>query len=365
MNPSLPIFARRSALAVLLLSLFGAAAVHAAAPKFRITDLGTGTPVDINDKGQVLINSGSAWIAQVVWQNGVTTEVAPGSDAVYALNDAGRVAGSVTQPDYSTIPAWWKPGKAPTLLAREYPSGVNRGTSIGNDGTVAGWTVLPNGAMSPAIWRPDGSYLAFDSWLPEHSYAHWNTPRINNKGVVAVPGWDHAFRVDTATGRVDTLLGFGTGLWYPLVSGGSLAAGINDKNWVVGHSHATFTYPDGSTGARYQATLWKTDNRPIDLGVLTSVATYPNVHSTAYGINNSGVVVGTTYTTGSWGGPSAGFGWTAATGIVDLNTLIDPADPLAGQVTLLSANAINDKNQIVGLLNGPLGVRGYLLTLAP
>jgi hypothetical protein len=48
---------------------------------------------------------------------------------------------------------------------------------------------------------------------------------------------------------------------------------------------------------------------------------------------------------------------------IDLNTLIDPNDPLYGQVTLGTAQFINERGQIVafGYSPGTLGSR-YLLT---
>ena len=73
----------------------------------------------------------------------------------------------------------------------------------------------------------------------------------------------------------------------------------------------------------------------IDLGVLPG-----STRSFANDINDRGQVVGSS---GNFSGVNA-FVWDAASGMADLNALIDP---LAGW-TLFHATAINDLGQIVG-----------------
>jgi len=107
---------------------------------------------------------------------------------------------------------------------------------------------------------------------------------------------------------------------------------INNFEQIVGVAIG----PSGAT----RAFFW-------DDGVTTELPplTAPNVYAATPGaINDWGVVVGTTYISGGLGGIATV--WVAGRPI-NLNTLIDPRDPLQGQVTLQSADFINERGQIV------------------
>ena len=143
--------------------------------------------------------------------------------------------------------------------------------------------------------------------------------------------------------RCTKLQGFDTGGGFGCNTC-SQAYGINDSNSVVGTSHALFTRKDHSTGVRYQATLWSAKGKAKNLGVL-HIAGYPDVPSYAVAINSNDWVVG-------WTGDTAphAFLWTPNDKIMDLNELIDPSDPKFGVVTLMTATAINNKGEIVGIM---------------
>ncbi len=126
----------------------------------------------------------------------------------------------------------------------------------------------------------------------------------------------------------------------PLGSDTSIANGINNKSQVVGFF--------GGVASSSRAFLSDSTNGLQNLGTLDG---YPN--SYASDINNNGQIVGYTFS------DFRALLWDNGV-ISDINTLIDPS---SGWI-LGSANAINNKGQIVGegRLNGQYGVRAFLLT---
>lgn len=105
------------------------------------------------------------------------------------------------------------------------------------------------------------------------------------------------------------------------------ANAINSWGHLVGYS-------DDAAG-NTRATHWKPDNAAVNLGTISG-------RSVASGLNDSGIAVGNS------GGVAVL--WNLGVGsasIVDLNTLLGPADVSAGW-RLLSASAINNEGWIVG-----------------
>jgi probable HAF family extracellular repeat protein len=129
---------------------------------------------------------------------------------------------------------------------------------------------------------------------------------------------------------------------------GATAFGINDSGVVVG-------WYNNSTGCSFTAHgfSWTKAGRLKDLGVLAGGA-----YSFAYGINSPGQIVGT--------GQSAALApvallWTADGTVHDLNTLIPSNTPRI----LVAANAINDAGQIVVDATAKNGTGQYALILTP
>jgi len=118
-------------------------------------------------------------------------------------------------------------------------------------------------------------------------------------------------------------------------STGATANGINDSGQIVGNSTC------GSSCIH--AVLW-TASGMQDLGTLSGASV-----SSANAISIHGQVVGEA---------GSAFVWSQATGMQDLNTLIDPNSGW----TLMWAFAINDSGQITGsgTINGQ--THAYLLT---
>ncbi len=77
-----------------------------------------------------------------------------------------------------------------------------------------------------------------------------------------------------------------------------------------------------------------------------------NVNGIPTDINNLGYVIGNLLlddNISTYNGYGNGFIWDKNNGLKKLDNLIDPADPLKPYLTVISANGINDKGQIVGI----------------
>jgi probable HAF family extracellular repeat protein len=136
-----------------------------------------------------------------------------------------------------------------------------------------------------------------------------------------------------------------------LLPGAEVADGgdINNFEQIVGVAI-------GPSGA-VRAFFWE-EGTTTELLPLSAPSAYA---ATPGAINDWGLVVGTTYIVGGFGGIATL--WIAGRPI-DLNTLIDPRDPAHGHVTLQSAQFINERGQIVALGVDTTANRGvrYLMT---
>jgi len=112
---------------------------------------------------------------------------------------------------------------------------------------------------------------------------------------------------------------------------GGFAYGINNSGWVVGSSNAP--WPNS------HAFLWTQSGGMQDLGTLGGNS------SSAYSINNGGNVVGMSHS--DTYGTNRAFLWTPSGGMQSLNDIVNN---LPSGTNLISASCINDKNQIVGYL---------------
>lgn len=227
----------------------------------------------------------------------------------FGINDAGEVVGSSNTLGVS------KPFRyRGSLTALELPDGDDSGqaNAINNAGTIAGWTSGASGQRA-VLWSSAGVAI-----LPGRLGMALAVNRNNQvAGSSQDGGMEHAIMWSGgAVNDLGTLVGHTE----------SRAIGINDAGQVVGYSRG----PAGQHAFFYDGTAMK------DLGVLGGTD-----YSEASAINNHGVVVGTTDTDLG----KHAFIWTAAKGMVDLNTLV----PSQQRVVLTAALAINDRGQIVAI----------------
>lgn len=209
-------------------------------------------------------------------------------------------------------------------------SSSTRAYAINNAGQVTGYSFAAP-AAAHAFRYTDGVGLVDLNLIAHENNAYG--AGINSFGQVSGSvdrsggaGGYHAFRYTDGVGLID----LGTLPGYAFSYGGAL----NDLGQVVGSANRSssdvlraFRFTDGA-GMQ-------------DLGTLGG-------GSAAYGINNSGDVVGLSVTRatppGDFWNPGHAFLYTDASGMVDLNKLIDRS--LGWE--LRQANAINDNKQITG-----------------
>src|SRR5882724_6250051 len=131
------------------------------------------------------------------------------------------------------------------------------------------------------------------------------------------------FLTCVAAAQTYTAIDLGT-----LPAGSARVHGVNESGQAVGASG----YPHG---AETHAFFWQKQGGIRDLGTLSG-----GDYSSAFAINDSGVVVGTSNTSTS----THAFSWTVIHGLSDLGTLPD--------ANASSALAINNQGQIVGSSGG-------------
>ncbi|MFT3896133.1 MAG: hypothetical protein QM719_00265 [Thermomonas sp.] len=126
----------------------------------------------------------------------------------------------------------------------------------------------------------------------------------------------------------------------------SVAYDVNNSGQIVGYGYS-------QSGRR--ALLWDADGSIHDLGHLPGVG---YVGYRASRINNSGVVLGFEYADG------ASWLWTAGTGMLPLDSMIDPNDPLYG-TGQFSMRDLNDAGILAGNLISPTTGRTSPVLLVP
>ena len=302
---------------------------------YSITELGSlggsgSSASGINKFGQVAGTSRTSTGAQrpFLWQNGVMKDLgtlggAGSFHSASAINDAGQVVG--TSNSHAFL---YRRGMMQDLgtLGGTY----SEGHGINNSGQVVGLSYPTSGPVHAFLWENDvmkdlgtlgGNLSVADA--------------INNSGqVVGISSTtsraQHAFLWEN-----DVMKDLGT-----LGGNVSAAEAINNSGQVVGQSRLT---DDGETSI-YHAFLWE-NSVMKDLGTLSSDS--DNSTSVAWGINDSGQVVGDSSVTGNQNEHA----FLYSNGVMkDLNTLI----PRNSGWELTSAYSINDAGQIVGqgVING-------------
>jgi probable HAF family extracellular repeat protein len=339
MKNSMKLALSSAAAAACLLSTTGAQATV-----YRITEITGATTAtitrafDINNLGQVVGYTATSATATAndrafVWDgvNGLQTLTGTTSFAshAYAINDVGQITGDYrTATGATSARAFrWTQG-SPLQNLGNYSSSATQssvGRGINDTGTVVG----SSGTMG-MVWGTPKKTFAGQAW------------DVNDSGLTVGTSGGQAV---TYNGTATTNLGM-----LPTFNTSSVAYGVNDAGWTVGRSEGSANYA--------QAFMW---NGTTMQGLGDLEGGYQN--STAYDINNKGQVVGFGSVTTS-SDASRAFIWDATNGMVDLNTLIDPADPMyGGAFRLIEAQGINDLGQIVGY--GVFGRTEHAFLLTP
>jgi probable HAF family extracellular repeat protein len=253
----------------------------------------------------------------------------------YGLNDSGQVTGEAENgpPNEGTTDAFlWKQGSpmidlggyAATLWPETY------GLYVNASGQVAGGQFDGDRSGDTFIWLNDGSpaiYLTAGEGITAGPAGINASAQV--VGDFSVNGYAHphtyVWRNDN-TGMHD----LGT------LPGGDLSApwAQNDSGQIVGASWVAYF-------KKARAFVWMNNGTP-----LKNLGSFGGTNSEAHDINASGEVTGWADISGD--AAQHAFLWsTDGRRLQDLNTLVDPLDPLKPYVTLTSGDHINVSGDIV------------------
>jgi probable HAF family extracellular repeat protein len=307
---------------------------------YSLVDLGdlaggtdSSTALSINDSGVVVgIGREAGGQRAVAWANG---SIANMSDATtgtaYAINNRGTVVGTTTS-GATTLGFVQQSGGARTSIG-DLAGGANYSFAgaVNTAGTVVGYSSgFINGTSGASTMRAVswsngaltqlGSLNDATSFSARSSYAY----DINSTGLIV--GYSSA---GTSSHAVEWANGSMTDLGVLSGTTSSKAYAINSSGTIAGVSGTS-------------AVIWQS-------GSIVALTSFAGVTGqvTAYDINDFGAVVGQAKVDGGY----AGFMWTAAGGMVNLNTLLS-GDYLGWSVT--DARSINDSGVIAATatLNG-------------
>lgn len=315
-----------------------------AGTSFEATRLGNfgGTDsraTDINDNGTVVGYSflpGDTVSKAFSWNGGPLQQLpglsAGSSTKAWGINNNGDIVGEDvfqggTFPQHATH---WTGGGVTDLNTTHIGSDHGVAWDINENGQIVGqahtddlqtfsdgFIITPgtgNEFAGTLDGRTGGANFAIDNsgWAVGHSF-NFLQPSVAHLAVPGDRGYD-SFAIS------------------PTFPGGGLAHDISETGIIVGEAAPTF-------GPTHAAIFVPTPELYIDLGVLPGADS-----SRAFGVNDAGLVVGTSGDNPAWATGHA-FVWMDDT-MLDLNDLLN--DPGSEWDTLVEATAINNNNTIVG-----------------
>jgi len=248
----------------------------------------------------------------------IASEQGAGNSVAYGINDQGEIAGA-----YNTTTAQ-RPFRSVRRVGFQelaLPAGSNGGIAFAMNelGEAAGY-VSGTAGIRPAWWTRRGEVQVLQS----AGNAPAQALDLNDRGdVVGVSGREPQaavlWRLKGGIFRLGTLPGFTH----------SQAVAISENGSIAGLATGVGAFPN-----RSRAVLWQPGGLAIqDLGVLAG-----GTDSRARDVNNRGEVVGRSTSTQG----SRAFIWTAATGMLDLNTVV----PVPGLV-MTDALSVNKRGDIL------------------
>lgn len=337
------------ALSILLagMGIIAPGCVTAQVPTYTGVEITPGfVPVAVNASGQLAgnITNQSGFLRAALNSGGVITDlgVLSGGDRSEAtgINDSGQIVGNSTKSGGLTHAFVYSGGVM--IDMGTLPGGATSyATAINNLGQITGWS----DTLQPATTfpRPDHAFIYSGGVMTDlgnisGGFGNFSAGyAINASGQVA--GWSVNASFETHAFKYSggAMSDLGT-----LGGSESRARGINDSGTVVGWSYTT---GDLATHA------FKSAGGMVDLGVLAS-----NTASSATAINKDGTIVGH-----SVFNSTPAFVYTTATGMVKLDTMVTGPGWILGR-----ASAINNAGQIVvSGSNAAVFATYFLLTPQP
>lgn len=325
------------------------------APIYSITDLGDlsggsnfSNASFLNENGQVVGRSESATgLRAFLWDQGIGMtnlgDLPGGADysGANGINNNGQVAG------YSAVNStllhgfFWENSSGMTDLGTL--GGLTSTAKALNDNAQVVGLSSTGTRFEAFLWESTTGMKSLGA-LSGHQTS--DAFDINNNGQIVGLSSPHANFTETS-GTHAYLYESGSGMTDLGTLTGhdeSRANGINESGQVVG---------DSRSATQTRAFLWES-GQMFDLGDLAGGDDY----SLAHDINDLGQVVGRSNTANG----DHAFLWTDIDGMLDLNDLINPNDPLYNTITFTQGVAINNRGQIA--INGISGTteHAYLLT---
>ena len=229
----------------------------------------------------------------------IAGEQGAGNSVAYGINDQGEIAGAYNT---STAQRPFRSVRRVGFQELSLPAGSNGGIAfaINDVGEAAGF-VSGTAGVRPAWWSRRGEVQVLQTAADQTGQAL----DLNDRGdVVGVSGG--AAKTAVLWPRKGSLVSLGTlpGFTH------SEAVAISENGSIAGIATGVGAFPN-----RARAVLWQSGGLAIqDLGALPG-----GIDSRARDVNNRGEVVGRS--TSALG--SRAFIWTAASGMLDLNTLVN------------------------------------------
>ena len=307
---------------------------HDAAPQvlYSVRDLGPNTgAVALNSVGTIV---GGYYYAALLWRFGqmeyLNVALYAWPTSVNNLNVvAGYAGGNAMSGGITRAWSWSKDRQGqehvtwmPVLTNSNVFGGSNEAFGINDFGSTVGVSDFGNASFNRAfVWRPSTS----SKELPP-------LPGYDSSAAAAINDWEHIVGQSYVYGT--SMATAAAVIWkndkpqaLPGLEGctNETPTAISNLDIVVGAATC-----NGQT----HAVIW--NPRPRNLGVLTN-----NTYTRLTGVNIFNTAVGFANQTT----PVAVL-WTASRGLVDLNTLLSPADQAAWHLEI--AYAINDLGHIVG-----------------
>ncbi|MDB5931917.1 MAG: hypothetical protein JWR60_3624 [Polaromonas sp.] len=327
-----------------------------------IRDLGLGYAAAVNNAGQVAGGTDATATRPahaLRWSTaGHTPAVAVDLGApagatsqAKSINAAGQVAGSTSQvinEQTQSHPFLWTEGFGRNDLVRLRVPSFSSGTGefVNALGQVAGGAFTRQSeAVHAYLWTPPGSIRDLGTLGGGNSFAR----ALNDEGQVAgiaeiefarLFARNHAFLWTAAGGMRDLgTLGGRNSDAFALNASGQVA-GVSDTKLID-----PFTFANPLAHAFFWSPSGPSAGRMLDLG------TFGGLTSFAFAINDARQVVGKAATDPASPNLSHAFIWTAAQGLVDLNTRIPKAP--AG-LTLTEAIAVSQNGSVLARTFGGL-----------
>jgi len=240
------------------------------------------------------------------------------------INNPGQVVGSSQTANGNERAFFWENGSMSDLGSLAGDTAQSWAKAVNNSGQIVGYSETTDSGRHGFLWD-NGTMTDLGTLGGYGSFARG----INDAGQIVGESFTdqgnwHAFHwQDGQMADLGTLGG-----------NRSEAYDINSDGQIAGYSRLN----DGSDHNNSHAVLWESNGQLIDIGTLGNID-----DSKAMALNNSGQVVGYSYTD-MW--QQHAFLWDNADGMIDLNTML-PGD--SGWAYLETAFDINNNGHIVGI----------------